>query len=117
MDTDVAPDNRKPLAALSKISGRKVGEKEAATEKIDELSKPVPIIFFRGMRSATNMVVKRPKTIPKVEKEIAKLLSLAERIKSLAKSGNRQEEVTIDEEGNGKFTVSGSKLAVWVVKI
>ena len=87
MDTDVAPDNRKPLAALSKISGRKVGEKEAATEKIDELSKPVPIIFFRGMRSATNMVVKRPKTIPKVEKEIAKLLSLAERIKSLAKSG------------------------------
>ena len=88
MDTDVAPDNRKPLAALSKISGRKVGEKEAATEKIDELSKPVPIIFFRGM-SATNMVVKRPKTIPKVEKEIAKLLSLAERIKSLAKSGNK----------------------------
>ena len=59
------------------------------TEKIDELSKPVPIIFFRGMRSATNMVVKRPKTIPKVEKEIAKLLSLAERIKSLAKSGNK----------------------------
>lgn len=48
MDTDVAPDNRKPLAALSKISGRKVGEKEAATEKIDELSKPVPIIFFPG---------------------------------------------------------------------
>ena len=89
MDTDVAPDNRKPLAALSKISGRKVGEKEAATEKIDELSKPVPIIFFRGMRSATNMVGKRPKTIPKVEKEIAKLLSLAERIKSLAKSGNK----------------------------
>ena len=32
-------------------------------------------------------------------------------------TGNRQEEVTIDEEGNGKFTVSGSKLAVWVVKI
>lgn len=58
MDTDVAPDNRKPLAALSKISGRKVGEKEAATEKIDELSKPVPIIFFRGMRSATNMVTR-----------------------------------------------------------
>ena len=32
-------------------------------------------------------------------------------------TGNRQEEVTIDEEGTGKFTVSGSKLAVWVVKI
>ena len=46
MDTDVAPDNRKPLAALSKISGRKVGEKEAATEKIDELSKPDH--FFPG---------------------------------------------------------------------
>ncbi len=70
MDTDVAPDNRKPLAALSKNQRKKGrGEKEAATEKIDELSKPVPIIFFRGMRSATNMVVKRPKTIPKVEKE------------------------------------------------
>lgn len=31
-------------------------------------------------------------------------------------TGDRSEEITIDEQGNGCFTVSGGKLAVWVVK-
>ncbi len=30
-------------------------------------------------------------------------------------TGDRSEEITIDEQGNGCFTVSGGKLAVWVV--
>lgn len=32
-------------------------------------------------------------------------------------TGNRPEEITINEEGNGKFLVSGGKLAVWVKKV
>ena len=31
-------------------------------------------------------------------------------------TGNRSEEITIDEEGNACFLVSGGKLAVWVKK-
>lgn len=31
-------------------------------------------------------------------------------------TGSRKEEVTIDDQGNGKFPVSGGKLAVWVKK-
>lgn len=31
-------------------------------------------------------------------------------------TGDRKEEITIDDEGNGKFLVSGGKVAVWVKK-
>lgn len=31
-------------------------------------------------------------------------------------TGNRSEEIIIDEEGNACFLVSGGKLAVWVKK-
>ena len=47
MDTEVAPDNKNPLAALNKIKGMNVGEKEAATEKMEELNKPMLISFLR----------------------------------------------------------------------
>ena len=89
MDTEVAPESRKPLAALNTIKGKKVGEKEAVTEKIDEASKPVLISFFLGIRSAINMAVNKPNTIPRVEKETAKLLRLAVNPNSRAKSGNK----------------------------
>ena len=74
METEVAPDKRKPLAALNTTRGVNVGDKEAATEKSEEASRAVPINFFLGMRSAMNIIVNKPNTIPRVEKETAKLL-------------------------------------------
>ena len=74
METEVAPASRKPLAALNRISSQKTGEKEAATEKTDEASNPMLISVFRGMRSAINIVAISPNTIPRVEKETARLL-------------------------------------------
>lgn len=64
------------------------GEKDAATENTEEASRPVPINTFRGRRSATNMVVISPNTMPSVENETARLLSLAVSEKSRARSGS-----------------------------
>lgn len=89
IDTEVAPDRRKPLAALSRIKGKKVGEKEAEIEKMDEASRPVPMSLLRGIRSAMNIMVNNPNTMPNVENETAKLLWLADNEKSCAKSGKR----------------------------
>lgn len=77
MDTEVAPDRRKPFAALNMTSGINAGEKEAATENTEETNRAVLMSFLRGIRSAMNIIVNNPKTIPRVEKETAKLLWLA----------------------------------------
>ena len=62
---------------------------EAATEQMEEANQPVPISFFLGIRSAMNIMVNKPNTMPRVEKETAKLLWLAVNEKSCAKSGSR----------------------------
>ena len=59
---------------FSNLFSQKTGEKEAATEKTDEASNPMLISVFRGMRSAINIVAISPNTIPRVEKETARLL-------------------------------------------
>lgn len=83
----MAPESRKPLAALNSTRKKKDVEKDEMTEKMEEESKAQLINCFLGIRSAINMAVNNPITIPNVEKDMARLLWLAVKENSLARSG------------------------------